>query len=149
MGWQANLLEREIVQMKYDFTSILERHGKDAIAVDGLGIGFAPQPPKDGFDAIPMWVADMNFATVPTIPEAIIERVNHPAFGYFSPSEEYFDSIIRWHKERNGVVGLKKEHIGYENGVLGGVSSALTAFAAPGDGVLLQSPNYIGFTGRI
>ena len=51
--------------MKYDFTSILERHGKDAIAVDGLGKGFAPPAPKEGVDAIPMWVADMNFPTVP------------------------------------------------------------------------------------
>ena len=48
--------------MKYDFTSIMDRHGKDAIAVDGLGTGFAPDLPKDGFDIIPMWVADMNFA---------------------------------------------------------------------------------------
>ena len=69
--------------MKYDFTSILERHGKDAIAVDGLGKGFAPPAPKEGVDAIPMWVADMNFPTVPTIQEAIIERAKHPAFGYF------------------------------------------------------------------
>lgn len=135
--------------MKYDFTSILERHGKDAIAVDGLGKGFAPPAPKEGVDAIPMWVADMNFPTVPTIQEAIIERVKHPAFGYFSPSDEYFDSIIRWHEKRNGVTGLEREHIGYENGVLGGVLSALTAFAAPGDGVLLHSPTYIGFTGSI
>ena len=135
--------------MKYDFTSILERHGKDAIAVDGLGKGFAPPAPKEGVDAIPMWVADMNFPTVPTIQEAIIERAKHPAFGYFSPSDEYFDSIIRWHEKRNGVTGLEREHIGYENGVLGGVLSALTAFAAPGDGVLLHSPTYIGFTGSI
>ncbi len=135
--------------MKYDFTSILERHGKDAIAVDGLGKGFAPPAPKEGVEAIPMWVADMNFPTVPTIQEAIIERAKHPAFGYFSPSDEYFDSIIRWHEKRNGVTGLEREHIGYENGVLGGVLSALTAFAAPGDGVLLHSPTYIGFTGSI
>lgn len=81
--------------MKYDFTSIMDRHGKDAIAVDGLGTGFAPAAPKEGFDAIPMWVADMNFPTVPTIQEAIIERTNHPAFGYFNPTDEYFDSIIR------------------------------------------------------
>ena len=62
--------------MKYDFTSILDRQGRDAIAVDGVGSisGFAPEGPKDGYDLIPMWVADMNFATVPTIPEAIIER---------------------------------------------------------------------------
>ena len=91
----------------------------------------------------------MNFPTVPTIQEAIIERAKHPAFGYFSPSDEYFDSIIRWHEKRNGVTGLEREHIGYENGVLGGVLSALTAFAAPGDGVLLHSPTYIGFTGSI
>ena len=54
--------------MKYDFTSIMDRRGKDAIAVDALGApGFAPGAPKEGFDAIPMWVADMNFPTVPTI----------------------------------------------------------------------------------
>lgn len=111
--------------MKYDFTSIMDRHGKDAIAVDGLGTGFAPAAPKEGFDAIPMWVADMNFPTVPTIQEAIIERTNHPAFGYFNPTDEYFDSIIRWQAKRNGVQGLTKECIGYENGVLGGVISAL------------------------
>lgn len=136
--------------MKYDFTTIIDRHGKDALAVDGLGKPeFAPPAPKGGFDAIPMWVADMNFATVPTIPEAIIERAKHPLYGYFSPSEEYFESIIKWQAMRNGVQGLKPEHIGYENGVLGCVISALTAFAAPGDGVLLHSPTYIGFTNSI
>ena len=62
--------------MKYDFTSILERHGKDAIAVDGLGTGFAPSAPKEGFDAIPMWVADMNFPVVPTIQQEVIARVS-------------------------------------------------------------------------
>ena len=115
-------------------TKIIDRHGKDAIAVDGLGKnpGFAQEPPKDGFDVIPMWVADMNFETVPTIPKAIMDMAAHPAYGYFSPVEEYYDSIIRWHKIRNNVEGLMPEYIGYENGVLGGVISALTAFAAPG-----------------
>ena len=134
--------------MTYDFTSIMDRHGKDAIAVDGLGAqpGFAPEPPKEGFDVIPMWVADMNFPTVPTIPEAIIERAKHPAFGYFDPSDDYYNSIINWQRTRNGVEGLTAEAIGYENGVLGGVVSTLTAFAAPGDAVLLHSPTYVGFT---
>ncbi len=45
--------------------------------------GFTPDVPKEGYDVIPMWVADMNFPTVPTIPEAIIERAQHPAYGYF------------------------------------------------------------------
>ncbi|AFU71808.1 aspartate aminotransferase [Bifidobacterium asteroides DSM 20089] len=137
--------------MTYDFTSIMNRHGKDAIAVDGLGAepGFAPDPPKEGFDVIPMWVADMNFPTVPTIPEAIIERAKHPAFGYFNPTDEYYDAIINWQRTRNGVEGLTTEDIGYENGVLGGVVSTLTAFAAPGDAVLLHSPTYVGFTSCI
>lgn len=137
--------------MKYDFTSIIDRHGKDAIAIEAVGApgGFAPGGPKEGFDVIPMWVADMNFPTVPTIPEAIIERAKHPLYGYFEPTEEYFNSIIKWQGARNGVTGLTAEHIGYENGVLGCVVSTLNAFAAPGDGVLLHSPTYVGFTGSI
>ncbi|MEW4415086.1 aminotransferase class I/II-fold pyridoxal phosphate-dependent enzyme [Clostridium sp. AN503] len=137
--------------MKYDFTTIMDRRGRDAIAVDLLGSkkGAAPDAPKDGFDPIPMWVADMNFATVPTVQEEMIRRAGHPAFGYFDPSEEYYDSIIRWQETRNGVTGLTAECIGYENGVLGGVVSAVEAFSAPGDAILLHSPTYIGFTGSI
>lgn len=137
--------------MKYDFTSIMDRRGRDAISVDGLGQegGFAPSLPKEGFDIIPMWVADMNFPTVPTIPEEIIERAKHPAYGYFSATDEYYDSIIRWHERRNGVKGLTRECIGYENGVLGGVTSALNVICSKGDKVLLHSPTYIGFTGTL
>ena len=132
------------VIMKYDFTSILDRNGKDAIAVEHIPIPGAQV--KEGFDRIPMWVADMNFPTAPTVVEAMMERVQHPAFGYFQPTEEYFDSIIKWHETRNGVTGLKREHIGYENGVLGGVISALNVMCSKGDNVLLHSPTYIGFT---
>lgn len=137
--------------MKYDFESVLERQGMDAIAVDAIGStgGMAPGAPKEGFDVIPMWVADMNFATVPTIPEAIIERAKHPLYGYFSPAEEYFQSIIHWQEQRNGVTGLKQEHIGYENGVLGGVLSTLNVMCSKGDKVLLHSPTYIGFTNSL
>ena len=126
--------------MKYDFTSIIDRHGMDAIAVDCLGQPHFPGAPKDGFDAIPMWVADMNFATVPTITEEIIRRTQHPAFGYFQPREEYYNAIIDWHKTRNGVEGLLPEHIGYANGVLGGVVTALNVLCSRGDNVLVHSP---------
>ena len=137
--------------MKYDFTSIMDRHGRDALAVDGLGCrpGFSPEPPKAGFDAIPMWVADMNFPTVPAVTEAIIRRAEHPAFGYFSPSDAYFDSIIGWQTRRNGVAGLHREDIGYENGVLGGVISALNVLCSRGGNVLVHSPTYVGFTGSL
>ena len=75
-----------------------------------------------------------------------MERVQHPAYGYFDPSEEYYASITRWKEKRNGVTGLEPEHIGYENGVLGGVISALNVMCSKGDNVLLHSPTYIGFT---
>ncbi len=135
--------------MTYDFTTIIDRHGMDALAVDGLGEGFAPPAPKDGFDAIPMWVADMNFATVPAVTKALIERAAHPTYGYFNTREEYYNSIIRWHEKRNGVTGLKKEHIAYHNGVLGGLLSAINSISSRGDKILLHSPTYIGFTGSL
>lgn len=136
--------------MKYDFTTIMDRKGHDAIAVDGVGaFWMAPEPPREGFDVIPMWIADMNFPTVPTITEAIIERTKHPAFGYFSPTKAYYDAIINWQKQRNGVEGLLPKHIGYENGVLGGVLSALGVFCSRGDKVLVHSPTYIGFTNSL
>ena len=133
--------------MKYDFTSILDRKGKDAIAIDMVGAPGSPYPaPREGFDVIPMWVADMNFPVVPTIQQAMIARAEHPTFGYFSPPDAYFDAIIRWQQTRNGVTGLSKEHIGYENGVLGGVITAMNVLCSKGDKVLVHSPTYVGFT---
>ena len=133
--------------MKYDFESLLERHGRDAIAVDAIGKpDGGPAGPKEGFDAIPMWVADMNFATCPAIQRAIHLRVDHPAFGYFEPSDAYYQAIISWQRRRNQVTGLEPRHIGYENGVLGGVISTLNVLCSRGDAVLVQSPTYVGFT---
>lgn len=130
--------------MKYDFTTIMDRTGQDAIAVDMIPL--AGVTVREGFSKLPMWVADMNFPTVPTITEAVMARTKHPAFGYFNVREEYYGSIIDWQKKRHGVEGLSAECIGYENGVLGCVVSALNAFCSAGDNVLLHSPTYIGFT---
>ncbi len=137
--------------MKYDFTTILDRRGRDALAVDALGgaSGFAPSKPREGFDPIPMWVADMNFPALPAIPQALSARALHPAYGYFQPPDAYFDAIIQWQADRNGVTGLTRECVGYENGVLGGVLSALGAVCSQGDPVLLHSPTYIGFTSSL
>lgn len=133
--------------MTYDFTTVLDRRGKDAIAVDLVGAPDSGYPaPREGFDVIPMWVADMNFPICPSIQQAMIARANQPTFGYFSPRDEYFDAIIRWQERRNGVTGLKPCHIGYENGVLGGVITALNVLCSKGDNVLVHSPTYIGFT---
>ena len=136
--------------MKYDFTSILDRRGRDAIAVDTVGMPGSSYPaPREGFDVIPMWVADMNFPVVPTVQEHMIRRAQHPTFGYFMPTEEYFGAIIKWQETHNGVAGLTRDNIGYENGVLGGVVTALNVFCSRGDKVLVHAPTYVGFTGSL
>ena len=147
--------------MQFDFTTIWDRAGKDAIAVDGFGReGFGPSAEAKarneeakkqggGFDILPMWVADMNFATCPAIPEEIRKRAEHPLFGYYGTPDLYYQRIIDWQRERNGVTGLEKKHIAYENGVLGGVVTALNVLLSKGDKVLLHSPTYVGFTGCI
>lgn len=134
--------------MRFDFTTIPDRQGHDALAIDGLsdGTGLAPATPKEGFDSIPLWVADMSFATAPSVTRAIHERTDHPFFGYYEESDAYYRAIIDWHRTRKGVGDLTREHLGYENGVLGGVVSALGVLCSKGDNVLVHSPTYVGFT---
>lgn len=135
--------------MKYDFTTILDRRGHDALAVDAPYLyqnDFEKVKREDGFDVIPMWVADMNFPVAPCIINSIKARLEYPTFGYYMPSEDYYNSIINWHKNRNNVPSLQKNNIGYENGVLGGLVSALNTLLKPNEPILLHSPTYIGFT---
>ena len=59
--------------MQYDFVTRPERQGMDALAVDAIGqMDWAP---KEGFSAIPMWVADMNFNAFPGITESMTRRL--------------------------------------------------------------------------
>lgn len=129
--------------MEFDFTTVLDRRGKDALAVDVI-----PYPGvtvEDGLRPIPMWVADMSFKTAPSIVSAVEKRLFHPNFGYFLLPDAYYQAIIDWQRTRHGVEGLQKAHIGYENGVLGGVSSVIRALTNEGDPILVHSPTYVGF----
>ena len=130
--------------MTYDFTSVLDRRGRDSIAADLIPIKGAAV--DEGFSPIPMWVADMSFPVAPPILNAIQRRLEFPSFGYFPLPKAYYESIIRWQRTRNGVEGLEVKHIGYENGVLGGVSSAVQMLTCPGEEVLVHAPTYAGFT---
>jgi len=132
--------------MEFDFTTILDRVGKDAIAVER--IPFAGAEVKEGFSRIPMWIADMNFNTAPAVIEAVQKRLEHGTFGYFHVRQEYYDAIINWQKTRHGV-DVAKENISNENGVLASVVAVLDAFTTPGEKVLAHSPCYVGFTGAI
>lgn len=129
--------------MPYDFTTVLDRRGRDSIAADIVPWDVSVD---EGFDAIPMWVADMAYPVAPPVLDAMRKRLEFPSLGYYPMSDEYFDSILSWQRRRHGVEGLEREHIGYENGVLGGVAAAVQAFTAPGEKILVHSPTYVGFT---
>ena len=132
----------------YDFTTIIDRKGKDAAAFDSVGKfkwGIEPELPEEGFDFIPLWVADMNFATCPAVTREIIKRAEHPLFGYYEYSDEYYQAIIDWRQAGGYHQDLKREHIGYENGVHGFMASAVEVLTEPGDSILLHSPVYVGF----
>lgn len=139
----------------FNFTDVIDRMGHDSIAADAAGaisggsLGPVDAVVREGFDIIPMWVADMGFATAPSVLRAMRERLEHPCFGYFEYPQEYYDRIAWWHERRNGVVGLKPENIGYENGVLGGVANALAVVCSRGDKVLVHAPTYTGFTNTL
>lgn len=138
--------------MKYDFTTIIDRAGKDATAFDGIGKtvwGFEPDKAKPGFDEIPMWVADMNFATCPAVVQTMEQRLKHPLFGYFLPSDAYYQRIIDWQTTRHDWPELTRDMIGYENGVHGGITSTIQVLTEPGDAVLVHSPTYPGFIGDL
>lgn len=139
----------------FNFTDVIDRMGHDSIAADAAGaisggsLGPVGAVVREGFDVIPMWVADMGFATAPSVLRAMRERLEHPCFGYFEYPQEYYDRIAWWHERRNGVVGLGPENIGYENGVLGGVANALAVLCSRGDKVLVHAPTYTGFTNTL
>ena len=138
--------------MKYDFTSIIDRHGMDSIAVDSWGEipGMAPNAPDEGFDRIPDVGGGYELCHGAHGPGAHHSAYPAPYVWLLSiraPSTSTASS--------NGSAAAmasrvwRPEHIGYENGVLGGVVSTLRAYVQPGDAVLVHSPTYIGFTKSI
>ena len=130
--------------MTYDFTRLLEREGRECLAADRCPIPGAQLRP--GFTSIPMWVADMSFPVAPEILEALRERLDYPFFGYYAMPDSWYEAILSWQRRRNGSDWLRREYIGYENGVLGGVSSAIQMLSSPGEKLLLHAPTYVGFT---
>lgn len=132
--------------MSFDFETVIDRRGKDSIAADNIAFNVPISVVKSGFDTIPMWVADMAFATPAAVTKAIRQRLEHPVFGYFSQSDSYYEAIQNWHEKSHGVTEILREHIGYENSVLGGLISAVNCLTSRGGAVLLNSPAYIGFT---
>ena len=62
--------------MNYNFDEVIDRRGTCSEKVDGMVNVWGKS------DLIPMWVADMDFATPPFILEAIRKRCEHPVLWY-------------------------------------------------------------------
>ena len=134
---------------RYDFETVMDRRGLDSSKWDNIPIPGAKVEP--GFSHIPMWVADMDFPTAPSVIDAIVGRLfASPAMGYFGlAGTGFYEAIKKWHRERNNVEIVDDDVISYENSVLGGVSNVIRVYTNEGDPVLLHSPTYIGFTGTV
>ena len=97
---------------------------------------------------LPMWVADMNFRTAPVIEAALQRRVAHGVFGYTLVGEGYYDALTSWFSRRHGY-DIDRRMVIYTSGVVPAVSAIIRALAAPGEGVVVQTPVYNCFFSSI
>jgi len=115
----------------YNFDETVKRRGTSCFKWDEL----------QSDDAIPMWVADMDFRAAPEIQKAIEERINHGVFGYAMVPDSYHEAVNGWFQRRNAF-SIPKEQMLYTTGVVPAISAIVKALAKPGDGVILQTPVY-------
>ncbi len=123
----------------YNFDEVINRKGTSCVKYDGL---------KDAYQGkenlIPLWVADMDFATPDFIIDALKKRCEHPIFGYTFDDDEYYASILTWlHYKYNWKA--EREWITYIPGIVKGIGLAVQCFTQPGDKVIIQPPVYHPF----
>lgn len=128
--------------MPYDFDEIVDRGGTHAVKLEALPKGCPP-------DAIPVWVADMDFACAPEIVKALHERLDRRIFGYTTcDNDEYRNAVTGWFKRRYDWE-VNPDHLAFCPGVVPAIAFALEALTDPGDKVVIQRPVYYPFTGKI
>lgn len=125
-----------------NFDNIIERRGTDSIKYDKM---------KDFIgadDLVPMWVADMDFATPDFVMEAIRQRANHPILGYSFRPESFYNSVAGWMHRRHGWK-VDLDQISFSPGVVPALYLALKGFSEPGDKIIVQPPVYFPFFSTI
>lgn len=120
------------------FDTIIERKGTGALKTDALMERFGSD------DLIPLWVADMDFATPDFILDALRQRLEHPILGYTIEPADYRPSIIDWLQELHGA-HVKPEWISYIPGIVKGIGLAIHCFVKPEEAVIIQPPVYHPF----
>lgn len=119
---------------QYDFDEIIDRRGSGCIKYDSM----------DHDDVIPLWIADMDFATPDFVMDAIRKRLACPVLGYPQVPAGYFDVIADWVSELHGWK-IRKEWLTYIPGIVKGIGLAQHALLEKGDKVIIQSPVYHPF----
>ena len=124
--------------MKYDFDQIIDRRGTHSVKYDAVETHWGRT------DLIPMWVADMDFATAPFVTEAVQQRCEQGLFGYTLPHEGYYQAIVQWNRDRYGWA-IQKEQLQFVPGIVPGLAIAVNSLTAVGDRILIQPPVYHPF----
>lgn len=122
----------------FDFDQVIDRKGSASFKYDARQSLFG----RD--DVIPLWVADMDFATPPAVTRALIERANHPIVGYTDFPDSLYDALINWFKRRHHWE-IKREWIIMCPGVVPSLHAASLAFAEAGESIIVQPPVYFPF----
>lgn len=123
-----------------NFDKPIDRRNSHSVKWDSLGPIFGVTDE----DAIPMWVADMDFEAPEAVNQALRDAAEHGVHGYYGEDAEYRASIVNWMAKRYGWV-VKPEHIMTTAGLVNGTALVAQAFTEPGDGVILFTPVYHAF----
>lgn len=124
---------------KYDFDQIIERRGTGAVKVDALEERFGRA------DIIPLWVADMDFLSPPSVIQRIVERAQHGIFGYACAEQSYYDSIINWLNDYH-YWKIQQDWITFVPGIVKGIAFAINCFVKKDEKVIIQTPVYPPFS---
>lgn len=123
--------------MNFDFDRLIDRRGTHSVKWDGLSARFGMDQP----DAIPMWVADMDFAAPPSVSAALRELCDHQVHGYFGDDAAMKSAVIDWMTTRHAWTP-EADWIGTTHGLVSAIGLAVQAYTQPGDGVVVFSPVY-------
>ena len=121
--------------MQYNFDQIIDRRGTDALKIDAVPAIWG----RD--DLMPLWVADMDFATPPFIMEAMRRRLDHEVIGYTVRTPQWASSIVAWQQSRYGWE-IQPEWLNFVPGIVPGIAFVISCFTEPGDAILIQPPVY-------
>ena len=119
--------------MKYNFDEVIDRSGTYAVKLEAMPQG-APK------DALPVWVADMDFPCAEPIIKALHERVDRRIFGYtMYGSDDVKDVVTGWFRKRFGWE-VAREDLVFSPGVVPALAYLIQLLTKEGDGVIIQRP---------